>query len=124
MFIERKELFDKAKNALANVKSSQSQSKIKDEVNMRMIKDAQKSLRLAESQAFRNYERIAGEAEARAVQTLFMNPEKAGEIPLNYYNVPLNELIRYPESVPKVDADPVVKAILDFVARNPEFGKN
>jgi hypothetical protein len=66
---------------------------------------------------------MAGEVEARAVETLRSNPGLRYRLPTSYYDVPLDKLIMDPKAVPKVTDDPKVRAILDYMASNPEFGK-
>jgi len=123
MFFNDRAGFDKAKEVLRNVDARQSKSAVQTDEILAMIGDNRNALNWAETNAFQNYMNIAGEAEARAVQELFLNPKKAHRVPYDYYDVPLGELIADPAKVPKVDTDPVVKAIVDFVSRNPEFGK-
>ena len=123
MFFNDREAFDKAKEVLRNVDAAQSKSPNRSDEILALIGDNRNALNWAETNAYQNYKNIAGEAEARAVQELFLNPKKAHKVPYDYYDSPLGELIANPSSVPKVDSDPVVKAILDFIERNPEFGK-
>lgn len=127
MFYDNEQLFTKARDVLDNVDRSQYDSRLSgynSKVITDTIKNAKKALSNASNKAFRNYENLGGEAEARAVQKLLETPQLAGKVPLDYYPVDsLADIIASPSSVPKVDSDPVIKAILDFVARNPEFGK-
>jgi hypothetical protein len=122
MFFDDRESFDKAKEVLKNVDESL-YSKSPVHPSLATISTAQESLRAAQHKAEQNYLRIAGEAEARAVEQLRKNPDFAGSIPFDYYDIHPTSAINDPWQIEAVDADPKVKAIVDFVKRNPEFGK-
>ena len=126
MFYADEKTFDLARDALNNVYSNQLNSSMPMAATKpfrEMIKQAQEILTDASSKAFRNYENLGGEVEARAVQKLLEKPQLANTLPLDYYDVDnLTDMISNPESIPKVDLDPKVKAILEFMGRNPSFG--
>lgn len=130
MFFENRPAFESAKERLLNVQANLAAQTPKPTDSLKTVGDSLGILRRAELEAFRNYERISGEAEARAVETLLANPDLASTIPFDYYTysrtgeyIPRNQLITDPADVPKVDVDPKIKVILDFIQRNPEFGK-
>jgi hypothetical protein len=122
MFFDDRESFNRAKEVLKNVDESL-YSKSPVHPSLATISTAQESLRAAQHKAEQNYLRIAGEAEARAVEQLRKNPDFAGSIPFDYYDINPAYAIHDPWQIEAVDADPTVKAIVDFVKRNPEFGK-
>lgn len=67
-----------------------------------------------EDQAVSNYKKVAGEAEARAVEKM---RSEYGSIknPITYYGdaYDLNRMIVSPSQVPKVDSDPSIRKIID-----------
>lgn len=80
---------------------------------------AQKQLKELQSEAYNLYQRLPGEAEARAVQTLFeSNNALMSQAPTTYYDVPLNELVKSWE-VGKLDERPEVQKLLDYIAKLP-----
>ncbi len=84
---------------------------------------AQKQLRELQSEAYNLYQRLPGEAEARAVQTLFeSNNALMSRAPTTYYDVPLNELVKTWE-VGKLDERPEVQKLLDYIAKLPSPSK-
>ena len=78
---------------------------------------ALEQLNWVKSQKVPQYSRLAGEAEARAVEKMYK--EGAGKYPLSYYDVPLTSIIEDASFVKKVDDDPVTQAIINSVLRNP-----
>jgi hypothetical protein len=127
MFIDDPDFLKAAQKRLANVVNQQAERTQKSvggssEVTM-MAMDARRELRKAEEKAFSMYKAIAGEEEARAVQKLLANPSLASKVPTSYYDTPLTDIIVDPLTAPKVTDDPKVRAILDYMASNPEFGK-
>lgn len=84
---------------------------------------AQKQLKELQSEAYNLYQRLPGEAEARAVQTLFeSNNALLSRAPTTYYDIPLNELIR-PWEIGKLDERPEVQKLLDYIAKLPSPSK-
>lgn len=72
-----------------------------------------KSLNNILTESFNLYERIPGEAEARAVQSLFESGGAlSSRVPTAYYDVPLSELIDNPQLIPKLDQRPDIQRIL------------
>jgi len=125
MFYNDKAAVDNAIERLRNVDARQDASPVNSVNISGMIGEAQNSLNWANRNAFDNYLRLEGEAEARAVQELLKNPSLSSKVPLDYYPDirSLADVISGPEAVPKVDESPAVKAIIEFMKRNPEFGK-
>lgn len=79
-------------------------------------------LNAAEEQAIKNYYRLPGETEARAVEQMFTNPSTLTQNPLTLMTQELAQ--RYgagttrelnPSALPQVDVSPEIKAILDNV---------
>lgn len=82
------------------------------------VRTALDRLREVESLKTPSYKRIAGEAEARATERMFR--EGAGKYPLAYYDIPLTSIIESAGDIRKLDDDPVVRAIIESVNRNPK----
>lgn len=75
------------------------------------------TLQVAQSRKIPQYSRLAGEAEARAVEAMYK--QGGNKYPLSYYDVPLTSIIEDASFVKKVDDDPVTQAIINSVLRNP-----
>lgn len=68
----------------------------------------------AKLKAHEGYSKVAGEAEARAVEYMYGAKDPGRTFPLNYYakDVPLSQLISHPAAVNMVDEDEIVKLII------------
>lgn len=79
-----------------------------------------KELQNTVANAYKLYKRIPGEAEARAVQSLFSDPALRNKLPLDYYDVPLTDLLTVePRHYPKVDDTERIRQLLDYVQSLP-----
>lgn len=78
----------------------------------------------ARYEAVRQYKKVAGESEARAVEKM---RDTSGKItqPLTYYGdeYDLNRMIQSPDQVSKVDSDPVIRKIIEDALASAKSSK-
>lgn len=104
MFYESVNKADQAQNTLAR-KAMAGDTK---------AREAFYKLEDAREAAVKNYKKVAGEAEARAVENMRADYGPITK-PLTYYGdaYDLNRMILSPSQVPKVDSDPEIRRIID-----------
>lgn len=75
-----------------------------------------------DQKAFKNYLALGGEAEARAVEAMLTNPNA---FPRDLYglDVPITDLIADPASITKLDSDPTVKSVIQFLKKRTPLTK-
>lgn len=103
MFYENVRAADQAQNILAKEANAGSKVAFQEYQILERVNDL----------AIKQYKRVAGEAEARAVEKMRSTSARITR-PLTYYGdeYDLNRMIRSPQEVPKVDSDPVIKQII------------
>lgn len=75
-----------------------------------------------DQRARKNYLSLGGEAEARAVEAMLTNPNA---FPRDLYglDIPITDLITDPASVAKLDSDPTVKSVIQFLKKRTPLTK-
>ena len=123
MFFRNFDVFDAAKSKVTQLLSDPDYIAGLSSNEIAELINSKRSFADLSVEAFNLYERLPGEAESRAVQSLF---ESGGALssraPTSYYDVPVSELIN-PWEVGKLDERLEIKTLLEFIRRLPEPSK-
>lgn len=113
-FREAKTHLSSKRNQLNQLQEKQTDPELKEIIKKRQesTSDAQKKLADADNKAFKSYENIAGETEARAVEK--MRADGPGKkLGITYYGQDVDKLIQFPAQSYMQDDNPEVKKIID-----------